>query len=328
MNARMGLAGLLLLLGACTVVGGENAEPVTDIEATPAAENSLQPASGPLETERSIEQLHAEIARLQGEVSAQTAELDGLRARSVEDAGIYRNLVATIESKLQAGAAPGDPALVELWNQAEAQLDLVNDRLGEIDALSAGIAESAARSAELQDRLRALESDAAATASLAGQLQDDLATSSAQQSNYVGIERSNLDALALAIDTGEPAGIDITSLADVSAAPVGAPGSGLATGRPLVVIRFDTGAVDYEAALFSAVSAALDRRPNAAFDVAAVSPAAGSEAQLTASVEAARRHAEDVLRSLASMGLTADRVSIVSVVSPEVQDNEVHVFVR
>ena len=325
MNAKMGLAGLMLLLGACTVVGENEEAPSA---AVVAPETGIAPDTDPLATDRSIEQLRVEIARLQGEISAQTASLEGLRAQSVQDADLYRSLVASIEAKLQQGAAPGDPALVELWNQAETQLDLVNDRLGEIEALSAGIAESAARSAELRDRIQALEADAAETASLASQLETDLAQSSAQQGNYVGIERSNLQALALAIDTGEPADIGVTSLADVSAAAVGAPGSGLATGRPLVVIRFDTADVDYEPALLSAVSAALDRRPNAAFDVAAVSPAAGSEAQMSASVAEARRYADEVARALAGMGLTEDRVSVISVVSPEVPDNEVHVFVR
>lgn len=328
MNAKMGLAGLLLLLGACTVVGGENEEAPTAAEATPAADETLQPAADPQATERSIEHLRAELALLQDNVAGQTAQLEALRAQSIRDAETYRALVRTIDAKLQAGAAPGDPALVDLWNQAETQFDLVNDRLMEIDALSTDAAENAARAAELQDRLWALEDEASQTASLADRLQDDLAQSSAQQNNYVGIERSNLQALALAIDSGVPADIAIASLADVSATPVGAPGSGIATGRPLVVIRFDTAAVDYEPALLSAVSAALDRRPNAAFDVAAVSPASGSEAQLVADIEAARRHADAVIASLAGMGLTADRVSVTSVVSPEVQDNEVHVFVR
>ena len=326
MNAKMGLAGLMLLLGACTVVG-ENEEAPSAAAVTPET-GIAQPDTDPLATDRSIEQLRAELAGLQSAVSAQSAALEGMRAQSVQDADLYRSLVASIEAKLQQGAAPGDPALVELWNQAETQLDLVNDRLGEIDALSAGIAENAARSAELRDRIQALEAEAAETASLASQLETDLAQSSAQQGNYVGIERSNLQALALAIDTGEPADIGVTSLAELSAAAVGAPGSGLATGRPLVVIRFDTADVDYEPALLSAVSAALDRRPNAAFDVAAVSPAAGSEAQMSASVAEARRYADEVARALADMGLTEDRVSVISVVSPEVPDNEVHVFVR
>lgn len=328
MNARMGLAGLLLLLGACTVVGGENVEPPSSAEVAPGTDDPLQAGTDPLETDRSIERLRAELTRLQTNVTEQTAQLESLRAQSIQDAETYRSLVASIDAKLQAGAAPGDPALLELWNQAETQLDLVDSQLGQIDALSADVAQNAARAADLQDRLWQLEDEADRTASLADRLQNDLAQSSAQQSNYIGIERSNLQALTLAIDTGEPSGIALAGLADVSAAPVGAPGSGIATGRPLVVIRFDRGQVDYEPALFSAVSAALDRRPNAAFDVAAVSPASGSEAQLVADIEAARLHADAVLRSLASMGLTEDRVSIISVVSPEVQDNEVHVFVR
>lgn len=76
------------------------------------------------------------------------------------------------------------------------------------------------------------------------------------------------------------------------------------------------------------MSAALDRRPNAAFDVVAVSPAIGSQAQMAVNASEARRHADAVLRSLASMGLPAERVSVTSVTSPGAKVNEVHVFVR
>jgi len=135
--------------------------------------------------------------------------------------------------------------------------------------------------------------------------------------------------LALAINSGEPYGPSLANRSyTVPMQLSGVPGSGIATGRPLVVIRFDTESVDYESALFSAVSAALDRRPNAAFDVVAVTPAAGTQAQIAVNANAARRNADAVLRSLASMGLPADRVSVTSVTSPVAQVNEVHIFVR
>ena len=47
--------------------------------------------------------------------------------------------------------------------------------------------------------------------------------------------------------------------------------------RPLVVIRFDRRNVKYQV-LYDAVSRALERRPNARFELVAVSPRAGSTA--------------------------------------------------
>ena len=43
--------------------------------------------------------------------------------------------------------------------------------------------------------------------------------------------------------------------------------------RPLVVIRFDRANVPYEQALYTAVSRALERRPQALFDLVAVAHA-------------------------------------------------------
>jgi hypothetical protein len=107
-----------------------------------------------------------------------------------------------------------------------------------------------------------------------------------------------------------------------------APGSGIATGRPLVVIRFDRENPDYEQALFAAVSATLDRRPNAAFDLVAVAPAAGTPAQVSLNTSKARRSADKVMRSLTSMGLSPDRVSLSTMTSATAQTNEVHLYVR
>jgi hypothetical protein len=106
------------------------------------------------------------------------------------------------------------------------------------------------------------------------------------------------------------------------------PGAGIAGGRPLVLIRFDRPNVNYEQALFAAVSAALDRRPDASFDLVAVTPSTGSQAQLSLAREESRRDAERVLRSLTSMGLSPNRVALSQMTSPAAQTNEVHLYVR
>ncbi|HIJ63608.1 MAG TPA: hypothetical protein HPQ04_13015, partial [Rhodospirillaceae bacterium] len=84
----------------------------------------------------------------------------------------------------------------------------------------------------------------------------------------------------------------------------------------------------YENALYTAVKSALDRRPNAVFDVVAVSPAIGSPGTAALNETSARRNAESVARSLAQMGLPADRVRVSSLSANDASSGEVRVFVR
>ena len=95
--------------------------------------------------------------------------------------------------------------------------------------------------------------------------------------------------------------------------------------QPLVVIRFDQPNVDYQAILRSAIAQALERRPNAAFDVVAVAPSAGNA---EANAIRTRRYAEEVFRSLIAMGLPPERLSIGATSSAQLQVDEVHVYVR
>ncbi|NIR46586.1 MAG: hypothetical protein GWM93_14615, partial [Gemmatimonadetes bacterium] len=88
--------------------------------------------------------------------------------------------------------------------------------------------------------------------------------------------RDNLGTLSLAIKNGELYGRSLANRAYSTVAAVDGR-TGLATDntggepaqvaqqRPLVVIRFDRKDVDYEQALYTAVSRALERRPNATF---------------------------------------------------------------
>jgi len=95
-----------------------------------------------------------------------------------------------------------------------------------------------------------------------------------------------------------------------------------------VVIRFDRSDVKFEQALYQATSAALVRRPNAAFDLVAVSSAIGTPAQVALNSDIARTNADKVMRSLLNMGLPADRISTGQVTDPNIQNNEVHLYVR
>ena len=91
--------------------------------------------------------------------------------------------------------------------------------------------------------------------------------------------------------------------------------------KPLVVIRFDKADVAYEPALYQALSRALERRPDAVFDLVAVSPSGGN-------TNAARRNAENVMRSMTNMGLPSEQVIMASMNNPSATTAEVHIYVR
>jgi len=166
---------------------------------------------------------------------------------------------------------------------------------------------------------------------LLNELSDDVR----RQSEYVTRERSNLSTLSLAINNGELYGQSLSNRAFRSATPAAmGPGggprsfSGLDGRRPLVVIRFDRPKVEYEQALYSAVSQALDRRPDASFDLVAVSATGGSAGKAAINATQARKNAETVMRSLNSMGLPPDRVTLSAATSATATTNEVHLYVR
>jgi hypothetical protein len=94
------------------------------------------------------------------------------------------------------------------------------------------------------------------------------------------------------------------------------------------VIRFADDNVAYQDALYQAIGAALERKPDALFDLIALAPAAGSAGQVALNSNAVKRNAEDVLRSLSEMGLPAERLTLSAITSADAQVNEVRIYVR
>jgi hypothetical protein len=97
---------------------------------------------------------------------------------------------------------------------------------------------------------------------------------------------------------------------------------------PLVTIRFYRPNVPYQEALYIAVSAALERRPDVMFDVVAVTPQLADPAQVTLHSDASKRNVDNVFHSLTSMGLSAEQVSLSATTNASVQSDEVRLYVR
>lgn len=336
--------------------------------AAPGARASAATAQAPLQPDQMTEvgrramSMREEVQKLAQSVATRTTAMNQIRGESVQTAQRYQGLVGNINARLQVGTTPGNPILQSQWNQASAELDRFASDIGRMSTLSNQVAADAAMAAFLLESTRAayslsgaveedhralavLEDEVNKTVVSIDRLLNELSEDISRQSAYVSRERSNMTALSAAIKNGELYGTGLANRAfltvppaDGSAPRLGAapgaapstasPAASAAGGRPLVVIRFDRPNPAYEQALYTAVSRAIERRPDVTFDLVAVSPGRGNQAQVALAATTAKRNAEAVMRSLTDMGLPANRVSLSSSTSNSAQTNEVHLYVR
>jgi hypothetical protein len=312
-----------------------------------------------------VQSLRGDLGQFQGNIARHNSELISARQSLASTSSSYFGVLALINSRLQAGTTPGNPQLVAQWGQAQSTLDQMNTGVARLNSISNEVAGdssfgnyllNAIRAAySLQggvesdrDQLKQLETQTTSSLAQVDQLLNALSDDITRQSGYVAGERNNLVTLALAIQNGQLYGPSLANRqfantpaaapsrpapAPRAAAPApsraaAAPAGPGASDRPLVVIRFDQANVEYEQPLYTAVSRALERKPGATFTIQAVAPNAGSAAEVAVNTNASRQNAENVLRSLTNMGLPADRVSLSATMSPDIQSNEVRVFVR
>ncbi len=289
--------------------------------------------------------LRSELGQLQQTLARQNAELNAIRSETIQDSQRYHGTVAAINARLQVGTTPGNPILMQQWKEAQSELDQISGDILRMNRLSTEVGSTSSMAAYLLNavqaarglsgaveedhrQLRVLEDEVNRTLVSIERLLSELAGDIMRQQQYVSNEKSDLNTLAVAIQSGQMYGSNLAvQLAPVPAAMAMAelPAAG---DRPLVVIKFDKAKVQYESALYSAVKGALERRPAATFDVVAVSPRKGSPGQTALGATSARRNAETVLRSLTNMGLPPGRVRLSATQTDAAQSGEVHVFVR
>lgn len=212
--------------------------------------------------------------------------------------------------------------------------------------LTGSVEEDHARLAQLED---SISNTSVLIERLLNNVNDDITRSAA----YLSSERGNLRTLSLAIANGdlygrslanrpflsvgqskvaaEMAAADGGSMAGAQPASLtgGQPAAAPLTGpRPLVVVRFDRPDVDFQQAVYQSVSDALEKYPNAKFELVAVAPGAGNPARKAIESTRSRRNAERVLRTLTQMGLGAERIELSAMTNDNIQTNEVHLYIR
>jgi hypothetical protein len=291
---------------------------------------------------KSIQSLRSQVAGLQQKLVSDAQRLNELRNQGAGAASAFQEAKARITTKLQVGTTRGNPELVAQWNTAQSQLDTLSGNINALNALGTDVTNDSSTAHYALDRitvtfnvsgavdedhrqLQILEDETNQTIVLIDRLLKEVSDDVQRQTAYVASERANLTMLASAIKNGE-------LYTGMLGAPVAAnlvPGAQIAaSATPLVVIRFDHPDVDYQQILYAALNQALQSRPNAGFEVLAVSPTRGNAASVQIAQTAARRHAQAVMRSMTDMGVPASRLGVASTTDPNATSNEVRVFVR
>ena len=288
---------------------------------------------------KTIQSLRAQVGGLQQQLSANAQRLADLRNQGAGAAGGYQEAKARITTRLQIGTTRGNPELVAEWNTAQSQLDALSANVNALNTLGTDITNDSSTAHyalnqisatfnvsgavdEDHRQLQLLEDETSQTIVMIDRLLSEVSDAIQRQTAYVATERSNLTTLSAAIKNGDFYG------GSVSGALGSIGGQTVTAGTPLVVVRFDRPDVDYQQILYAALNQALQNRPGASFQVVAVSPTRGTAASVQIAQTTARRHAEDVMRSMSDMGVPATRMGVASTTDPLATVSEVRVFVR
>ncbi len=296
-----------------------------------------------------VASLNDELQRLKGLIEVQNSEYRSLADNAAQASQHYHSLVGAINTRLHVGTTAGNPILVSQWQSAQGELDQIADDNSGLAALSNGVAANFDMANYLFESTRAaysiqgaVEEDHTHLAVIEDNLSrimvsndrliNEINATISRHNNYLYSERHNLTRLALAVSNGRSYGPALSSGNGISVAPVAATRGGSETaargGSALIVIRFDSANVVYEEALYGAVSTALEGKPDARFELVAVTPLSGAPSDVVANASNAKRDAERVMRSLIDMGLPADRVILASATSDTARTSEVQIYVR
>lgn len=299
---------------------------------------------------RKISDLYNDLGELQSRVKSMDSHLSTIEKRNEAQSADYYAAIATISTQLQSGTTPGNPRLVKRLSTAQGVLDVLSQNVADLNGLAVEVANTATLAAFLTEaarstyglsgaveedhqKLAGLEDEINATVVDIDRLLNDVNDDITRAAAYLSTERSNLRTLSLAVSNGDMYGKALSNRPFSSAGPSGlmqqASFGGAASGpRPLVKIQFNKPNVDYEQPVYMAVNEAMEKYPDARFEIVAVHPTGGNAAQNAIESTRARRNAEKVLRSLTQMGLDGNRMDLSYAPSATATSNEVHVNIR
>lgn len=305
---------------------------------------------------RKIGDIHRDLGNLQNDMARLSERMLDLEKINQSNAAEYYADTATISTQLQSGTTPGNPRLLQKLATAQDSLDKLARNVNDMNELAIEITKSGSVASYLLEGTRsaygltgAVEEDHVQLAQLEDsinnttiiieRLQNNVNDDITRSSAYLATERNNLRTMSLAVADGNLMGKALSSRPFTSAAkksdtvetaklsnPEQPPAP--TNPRPLVKIRFDRANVDYKQPVYLALNEAMEKFPNARFELVAVYPSQGNAAMTAIESTKSRRNAEEVLRSMTQMGLPMDKVDISYAASADVDSSEVHIYIR
>ena len=296
-----------------------------------------------------VSEMRDEFVSLDQEIKENNNSFNLLKASGIASAEVYHSTVAAIAARLQIGTTPGNPILLNQYERALTELAEVGDQGQQLVELGNQISLLSARVSYLKDQTRSakrlrgavdedhrklsiLQDDIKRRGVDLTRLLENLNETIRRRDIYLAAERRRLTQLASAISIGESYG---NGLGTLNALPASNDENNInedkrsdanLSGNPIAVIRMQGDSNKYNQGLFGAVSAALERSPNASFTLVAVSSSTGNSSEKAARAAVAREKAGKIISSLVSMGMPADRLSITELALANVEDTEVRVY--
>jgi hypothetical protein len=166
-----------------------------------------------------VQQLRADQDALAGGIRSQQQILNSTRGQITSDSQSYSSLVSAMTARLRTGTTPGNPELVDQWNEAQARLDAITVSVGQLNSLASQVTTQASVAGYLIDnvratysvggaveedhrQLRSIESDASRSSHDVDRLIGDLNAEISRENGFLARERSNLAALSYGINIG------------------------------------------------------------------------------------------------------------------------------
>ena len=324
---------------------------ILDEEMTPGSSEDYASDVAPVQTyvgDR-VAEMREEFSSLDNEIKDNNSSFNLLKANGIASAEVYHSTVAAIAARLQIGTTPGNPILLNQYERALTELAAVGSQGQQLVELGNQISLLSARVSYLKDQTRSakrlrgavdedhrklsvLQDDIKRRGVDLTRLLENLNETIRRRDIYLAAERRRLTQLATAISIGESYGNGLGTLNalpasnDETETTIEKRSDANLSGNPIAIIRIQGESNKFNQGLFGAVSAALERAPNATFTLVAVSSSTGNSSEKAQRAAIAREKAGKIISSLVSMGMPADRLSITELALANVEDTEVRVY--
>ena len=296
-----------------------------------------------------ILEMQEEFNKLDADIKQGEESFEELKFNGIKSAENYHSIVAAIAARLQIGTTPGNPILLDQYEQAQTELAEVGTQGQNLVDVGNQIALYSTRVSYLLEQARsakklrgAVDEDHRNLSSFQDSLKrrnvdvlrtlEDLNETVRRRDIFLAAERRRLTQLANAISIGESFGLGLGTLASL---PAINDNENSEQGRrsestnvspnPIAIFRIDE-QENYEQSLFGAISATLDKAPKSKFTLVAVSSSAGNPSEQAERAANARNDVSRLINSLISMGMPADRISVSSLSVANVENTEVRLY--